>query len=359
MVMDAASAPFFYHPRMLGYDFGPKHPLKPERLRRTIELLKAEAPYLAMLDPGLATEADILRVHSPEFVGVVKELSEAPDYRSESAFIHGFSKLDTPPFHGMWESSLSYCGGAQRAAEAVRDGSPLAFSMSGGLHHAKRDRANGFCILSDPALAAVTLRERFYRVIYIDIDLHHGDGPQAIFYGDPSVMTFSIHESGASLYPGSGFVEEEGAGLSSINLPMPAKTEGAAWLHAFTQTLDLAIARFKPQAVVFQMGCDPHTLDPLGHLEISVQHWLGAVSAVKEKRLPTVALGGGGYHLPNVPRMWVAAILTLLGRPVPERVPSQLPKEWGMTTYLDEDPGGEAGMEEAERLVDHWRSRLS
>lgn len=357
--MAASSAPFFYHSRMLGYDFGPKHPLKPERLRRTIELLKVEAPDLPLLDPGLATEEDILRVHSIEFVDAVKELSEAPNYRSERAFCNGFSKLDTPPFSGMWESSLSYCGGAKRAAKAVRDGSPLAFNISGGLHHAKRDRANGFCILSDPALAVVILRERFDRVIYIDIDLHHGDGPQAIFYDDPSVMTFSIHESGRSLYPGSGFVEEEGADLSSINLPMPAKTEGAAWLYAFTKTLDLAFTRFRPQAVVLQMGCDPHTLDPLGHLRISVQHWLGAVTAVKEKALPIVALGGGGYHLPNVPRMWVAAILTLLGRPVPEVVPCQIPKEWGMSAYLDADEGGDEGMEEAERLVEHWRSRLS
>lgn len=357
--MAGASAPFFYHPRMLSYDFGPKHPLKPERLRRTIELLQAEAPDLPLLDPGLAEEEDILRVHSPEFVQVVKDLSESPNYRTASAFTHGFSKLDTPPFHGMWESSLSYCGGAKRAAEAVRDGAALSFSISGGLHHAKRDRANGFCVLSDPALSLVILRERFDRVIYIDIDLHHGDGPQAIFYDDPTVMTFSIHESGRSLYPGSGFVEEEGAELSSINLPMPARTQGSAWLHAFAKTLDLAFSRFQPQAIVLQMGCDPHTLDPLGHLRVSVQHWLGAVSAVKEKGLPIVALGGGGYHLPNVPRMWVGAVLTLLDRTVPQQIPPQIPREWGLTSYLDADTGGNEGMEEAERQVDHWRSRLS
>lgn len=354
-----ATAPFFYHPRMLSYDFGPKHPLKPERLRRTMELIQWEAPDLAHLDPGLAEEEDILRVHSEEFVGVVKELSARPEYRTASAFTHGFSKLDTPPFEGMWESSLSYCGGALRAAEAVRDGAPLAFSMSGGLHHAKRERANGFCVLSDPALAVVVLREKFERVLYVDIDLHHGDGPQAIFYDDPSVMTFSIHETGRSLYPGTGFEEEEGVDRTAINLPLPAGTEGQAWLHAFTRTLDLAVKRFDPQGIVLQMGCDPHTLDPLGHLRVSVQHWLGAVAEVSSKGLPIVALGGGGYHLPNVPRMWVGAILTLLGRQVPARVPEQTPKEWGMTTYLDADEGGLAGMNEAERLVEHWTRRLS
>jgi len=344
---------------MLSYDFGPRHPLKPERLRRTVELIQWEAPDLPILDPGPAAEADILRVHSQEFVNVVKELSVKPEYRTTCAFTHGFSKLDTPPFEGMWESSLAYCGGALRAAESVRDGAPLAFSMSGGLHHAKRDRANGFCVLSDPSLAIAVLQERFDRVLYVDIDLHHGDGPQAIFYDDPSVITFSIHETGTSLYPGTGFVEEEGVDLTSINLPLPAGTEGKPWLHAFDRTLNLIVQKFRPDALVLQMGCDPHTLDPLGHLRISVQHWLGAVSLVKGLGLPVVALGGGGYHLPNVPRMWVAAILTLLGRAAPERVPDQTPREWGMTTYLDEEEGGLAGMNEAERLVEHWTKRLS
>lgn len=351
------SAPFFYHPRMLTYNFGPGHPLKPERLRRTIELLKAEAPEIEILDPGLATEEDLLRVHSTDFLEMVRAMSLHPNLDEEKDNM-GFSRHDTPPFEGMWEASLAYCGGAKRAAETVRDGAPLAINISGGLHHAKRSRANGFCILSDPALAIVILKEKYQRVAYVDIDLHHGDGPQSIFYSDPSVLTLSIHQDGRTLYPGSGSIGEEGAELTSINLPMPAKTEGAAWLHAFTETLDLAFKRFQPQAVVLQMGCDPHKLDPLGHLEVSVQHWIAAVAKVKSQGLPIVALGGGGYHLPNVPRMWVAAILTLMGREFGPRIPESITRDWGMSHYFDADPGGDRGMEAALALSAHWKDRL-
>ncbi len=351
------SAPFFYHPRMLTYDFGPGHPLKPERLRRTIELLKAEAPEVEIIDPGLAEEADILRVHSAEFVEHVKALSVDPRL-IEGQDNMGFSRHDTPPFAGMWEACLAYCGGAKRAAKAVRDGASLALSISGGLHHAKRSRANGFCVLSDPALAVVILRDKFDRVAYVDIDLHHGDGPQSIFYKDPSVLTLSIHQDGRTLYPGSGFIDEEGADLTSINIPLPPKTEGAAWLHVFKESLDHAFKRFQPQAVVLQMGCDPHKLDPLGHLEVSVQHWVGAVAHVKAQGLPIVAVGGGGYHLPNVPRMWVAATLTLMGREFGPHIPDVITRDWGMSSYFDLDPGGERGMEAAIAIAAHWKDRL-
>lgn len=351
------SAPFFYHPRMLSYNFGPGHPLKPERLRRTIELLKAEAPDLELLDPALATEMDILKVHCADFIELVKDLSDNPRL-DEGRDNMGFSRHDTPPFEGMWESCLAYCGGAIKAAEAVRDGAILALSISGGLHHAKRSRANGFCVFSDPALAVVILKEKFKKIAYVDIDLHHGDGPQSIFYTDSTVLTLSIHQDGRTLYPGTGSVDEEGDEISSINIPLPPKTEGAAWLRAFVEVVDLAFARFQPEAIVLQMGCDAHKKDPLGHLEVSVQHWLAAVAHVKAQGLPIVALGGGGYHLPNVPRMWVAATLTLMGHEFGPRIPEAITRDWGMSHYLDDDEGGDRGMEAALALAAHWKDRL-
>lgn len=319
--------------------------------------MKAEAPDIEILDPGLASESDILRVHSEEFVARVKTMSHDPTL-DEQASAMGFTKHDTPPFTGMWESCLSYCGGAKLAAEAVRDGENLAFNIAGGLHHAKRSRANGFCILSDPALAVVILKEKFKKVAYIDIDLHHGDGPQSIFYADSSVLTLSIHQDGRTLYPGSGFVNEEGEDLSSINLPLPPKTEGAAWLKVFIEVLDLAFLRFEPEAIVLQMGCDAHTKDPLGHLEVSVQHWLAAVAHVKSKGLPLVALGGGGYNLANVPRMWVGACLTLMGREFGPKIPDEITRDWGMSSYLDAETGGEKGMDAARALAAYWKDRL-
>jgi acetoin utilization protein AcuC len=336
---------------MTGYDFGPQHPLKPERLRRTIALLQATTPDLEILDPGLAAEADVLRIHTLAYMDAVKQGAQA-------GYDYGFGAGDNPPFAGMHEASLTYLGGSVRAAEVVRDGATLAFNISGGLHHARRDRASGFCIYDDPAVACAILRERFEKVLYVDIDLHHGDGVQWIFYDDPTVVTYSIHQDGRTLYPGTGFVDETGVDLSSINVPLPPRTTGAPWLHAFRETLPLVIEHHRPEAIVLQMGSDPHRLDPLGHLECLAQHWLGAVALVRDLNLPIVALGGGGYNLTTVPRMWTAAVLTLAGLPVPERIPDAIPKEWGMTTFLDVDDQIDHGHEAADAVIEHWRTVL-
>lgn len=346
---------FYYHPRMTEYDFGPKHPLKPERLSRTIALLEAVVPDIEILDPGLALESDVLRVHSPEYLETIQALSNGMCVED----MRGFGPGDNPPFHGMYEASLGYLGGTVRAAEDVRDGAPLAFNIAGGLHHARRDRASGFCIFNDPAVASTILRERFERVLYIDIDLHHGDGVQWLFYDDPSVVTLSIHQDGRTLYPGTGFVDETGADFSSINIPLPPRTTGEVWLHAFSTVIPLVLERHQPQAIVLQMGSDPHRLDPLGHLECLAQHWVEAVRLVRDTGLPIVAVGGGGYNLTTVPRMWVAAILTLSGIPVPESVPDSIPAEWGMTTFFDSDDQVASGDEVADKVVAHWKHQLA
>lgn len=301
---------FYFHERMLAYDFGPRHPLQPERVRRFLRLLGSYVPDLQCINPGPGEVSDVLRVHAPEYVDFVARLPDGGD--AEERFTYGFGS-DTPPFPGIHQAALDYTAGAAAAARAVCAGAPLAFSMAGGLHHARRAQASGFCTYDDCAVACSVLRDRFDRVAYIDIDLHHGDGVQWIFYDEPTVMTYSVHETGRSLYPGTGFVDETGAGFTKVNVPLQAGTTGEEWLEAVTRTLGPAVERFRPQALVFQMGCDPHLTDPLGHLEVSVQHWLGAVKLVRDLGLPTVALGGGGYDQKNVPRMWTGAVLTLLG----------------------------------------------
>ncbi len=351
---------FFYHPRMTGYEFGPKHPLRPERLRRTIALLERVAPKVEALDPGLADLADLLRVHDEGYVRVVESLScgeRVPhSLLQESGFLGG----DNPPFPGMYEAALAYCGGAVRAARLVRDGAPLAFNIAGGLHHARRSQASGFCVFNDCAIALTVLRERYERVAYVDIDLHHGDGVQWLFYDDPTVLTCSVHETGRTLYPGTGFVEETGAEATSLNVPLEPHTTGDTWLWAFERTVLPALERYQPGAVVLQMGTDAHTLDPLGHLDLVAQEWLEAVRLVRDTGLPIVALGGGGYDMTTVPRMWVAAVLTLLRTPFDDDIPYDLPPEWGLTTFSDRDlpsprnrhrAEAEVTVAEVERLV--------
>lgn len=343
---------FYYHPRMTAYDFGPRHPLKPERLRRTIELLGRVTQFEA-IDPGLPSRADLLRVHAEDYLHCVEALSAGDHlpggYRSK----YGFGSPDNPDYPGMWEASLGYVGAVVKAAEAVRDGAPLAYAIAGGLHHAHRARASGFCIFNDPAVAISILRERFDRVAYVDIDVHHGDGVQWLFYEDHTVLTCSIHETGRTLFPATGFVDETGPSYTSINVPLEPGTTGDVWNWALDRTILPALRAFVPGAIVLQMGTDPHDEDPLGHLRLAAQEWLEAVVKVRDLGKPIVAVGGGGYNLTTVPRMWVAAILSLAGLPVPTHLPSDLQEPFGVRTFLDEElpePRGVAA-EEAERIV--------
>lgn len=354
---------FYYSPGILNYCFGPGHPLKPERLRRTLELL---ARYgVEPFESRLAESSDLHRVHDPKYVEAVRLLSIDPSQLEvafeEAAFNRssfGFGAGDNPAFQGMWEASLAYVGATAMAAEAVRDGADLTFGIGGGLHHARRDLASGFCIFNDCAIACHILRERFSRVAYVDIDVHHGDGVQWIYYDDPTVLTCSIHEEGRTLYPGTGFVEETGTGFSSLNIPLQARTTADVWLYAFERGILPALERFQPEAIVLQMGTDTHFLDPLGHISSTAQHWLGAVRHIKDLALPTVALGGGGYNLTTVPRMWAAACLTLGDIDFEDNLPEDLGKRWGSTGYFDADAeiGFGVGREHADQVVE-WLHR--
>jgi len=343
---------------MLTYDFGSRHPLKPERLRRTIELLGRLG--VEPEDPGLATDADVLRRHDEAYLEAVKRLSaqvsdhpteiEKNEYRRQG-WDFGFGSIDNPPFAGMYEASLAYLGGTVRAAEAVRDGAPLAINLAGGLHHAQRSHASGFCIFNDPAIALDVLLDKFDRVAYIDIDLHHGDGVQALWTGDPRALTYSIHQHPRAFYPGTGFAEETGEPVTHINVPLEPGTTGEVWLWAFENTAIPALQTFQPQAIVLQMGADAHFEDPLGHLMVSAQDWLQAVVRVARFGVPVVAVGGGGYDLTTVPRMWTAATLSLLGHEIPSQIPIDLAHKWEMPRLFDLEPPRGEGLPSAEAVV--------
>ena len=327
---------FYYNPRSVEYDFGPQHPLRPQRLGRTLAVLDACVPGFSPVDPGPGSVKDALLVHSLEYVETVRALSDdASVMCREEMWPWGFGTGDNPAFPGMFEASLAYLSGTARAAREVRDGAELAFGIAGGLHHAMRSRASGFCVFNDPAVACVVLRERFERVAYVDIDLHHGDGVQALFFDDPTVMTCSIHETGRRLFPGTGFVEERGAGDACVNVPLEPFTTGDVWLWAFEKGLRPFLSHFNPGAVVLQMGTDAHFLDPLGHLQVSAQEWLEAVRMVQSLGVPLVALGGGGYAQECVPRMWASAVMALSGVPYGDDLPTSIPREWGMPTFAD------------------------
>ncbi len=337
-------APFFYASQLEQYQFSESHPLKPMRLRLMMELMTAYGMFdrLRLLQPSLSDDearAEISRVHTEPYVQVVQAISAGEPVMAMHRW--GFSPFgDNPPFMGMWEASLAYVKTTIAAARAVRDGEPLAFSMGGGLHHALPDRASGFCIFNDPAIAITILRERFPRVAYLDIDLHHGDGVQWIFYRDPTVLTVSIHESGQWLFPGTGFANELGEGEAwgtSINIPLAPETDDDLWWWAFEQVVPPVFERFRPDALVLQMGADPHYLDPLGHLNLTAQGWLRAVQWARTLGLPTVALGGGGYNLTTVPRMWTLAVATLADIDLPDETPAHFSWHNRIPTLTDHE----------------------
>lgn len=339
---------------MLQYDFGNKHPLRPERLKRSARLVE-RLDFVEIVDPGVGSREDVLRVHDPGYVDAVELISSG--FFTPDGFLNkgGFGSLDNPPFIGMYEASLAYVGGVVAAARDLLAGARRSFSMSGGLHHAMRAKASGFCIFNDAAIAIHILRERFERVAYVDIDVHHGDGVQWIWYDDPSVLTCSIHEEGRTLFPGTGKVDETGAANACVNVPLEAKTTGDVWLWAFNNTIIPALEAFSPQAIVLQLGTDIHYKDPLGHIKATAQEWLGAVQAVHELDIPVLAVGGGGYNLTTVPRMWAAACLTLCGLPVPCSVPEDLAIAWDMPRFFDDEmpqPRG-SGWFHAEETTDY------
>jgi acetoin utilization protein AcuC len=351
---------FYLEDGVFDYSFGPSHPLKPERLKRTMLLLEH---YTGATRSPSEREvgSNLVRVHSDEFIEAVATIDRAvlegrdgDDEILELRSDHGFWG-DNPPFKGMDRAARAYVRSTAAAARAVAAGHGIAFGIGGGLHHALRAKASGFCIYNDPAIACSILRESFDRVAYVDIDVHHGDGVQWIWYDDPSVLTCSIHESGRTLWPGTGGIEETGTEYSSLNVPMEAGTTADVWLDAFERTILPALETWSPQAIVLQMGTDTHYLDPLAHINSNQQAWLAAIKRVAELRVPLVALGGGGYDLTTVPRMWVSAILSLAGIEYDDEIPADLAERLGAKTFSDRTYpfGSDGGRTHADHVIEH------
>lgn len=337
---------FFYSDALMDYAMGPQHPLKPIRLRMTRDLLESYEVFglgLELCEPALASEADLLATHSPEYLAEIRRLENG--VRSPETGRFGFGSGDNPIFPHMYEASLRYTGGSLDAAQAILDGAgggQVAFNISGGLHHAHYDRAAGFCVLNDCAAAICRLRQKFTRVAYVDIDVHHGDGVQESFYDDPTVLTVSIHQNGRTLFPGTGFTDEIGVGAGegySVNIPLAPYTQDAIWLDAWRKAGLPLLKAFRPEAILLQMGADPHFRDPLAQVCLTAQGWVEAVRDVRSLDVPIVAVGGGGYNLTTVPRMWTLAVAALAELDIADTVPDSYPHQTSIPRLTDEsDP---------------------
>jgi acetoin utilization protein AcuC len=366
-VPDPSEPLLVFGPRSLTYDFGPEHPLTPRRFGPGIDLLRAlgAEPGLA---PEPATDGDLLACHTADYVATVRAFSDDPSRPP----VAGIGTPDDPAFGAMHDAASAVAGGSLAAADAILRGDVRhAFHPGGGLHHAMADRASGFCVYDDPALAIARFRAAGLRVLYLDFDTHHGDGVQSIHLADPGVLTFSIHESGRYLFPGSGFVDELGpgaAGGTSVNVPLEPFTGERAWLDAIRSIVPALAAVFAPDVVVSQHGADSHAWDPLAHLRVTTTA-MGEAARLVDRVAHRyaggrwLATGGGGYDVYRVvPRAWSLVWLAGAHRAVPAATPEAWRERWAgeaarygqapLPERFDDDPNAGRPLDEAQEAAE-------
>ncbi len=324
---------FIYTDAYLDYDYGPTHPLQIIRLKLTYDLIKAygllDLPSVQFIPTIKAEEKDLVSFHSKEYLNVLKQANEG--YLMGDAYLYGLGPGDNPIFPGLFNWSLLVTGATLQAVDFVADGrGEIAFNIAGGLHHAMSARASGFCYINDPVIGIMRLLNRGKRVAYIDIDAHHGDGVQKAFYGINQVLTISLHETGYTLFPGTGFENEIGEGEGegySVNLPFPPYTDDEVYLWVFEEVVPELVHAFQPDVVVTQLGVDTFYNDPLTNLHFSILGYERVLKRIKGLAPRWVALGGGGYNIFNVVRAWTLAWAVMNGIELNEKLPESFFKE--------------------------------
>ena len=364
-----ASIAFVDRQGLSGYDLGTDHPLAPVNRELAIDLIRAygllDRPDVTVLAPEPGDEELIGRVHTAAYMAAVRRYSAQPALAA--AFEAGMWGLahggDTPAFAGMHEAAVAVCGSSVTAARAVWEGrADRVLSVAGGLHHAFANKAYGFCIYNDPAVAIQWLLENgAERVAYVDVDVHHGDGTQFIFYDDPRVLTCSVHESGRYLFPGTGAIAERGVGAGdgySVNIPLPAFSGDGPYMRAIEDVIVPAVIDFAPDVIVTQDGVDPHHEDPLAHLQVRMATFPGLWRVLHRLADDAaggrwIALGGGGYNVDVLPRAWALLFAEMTGVPLPDEVPpdwlalaAERSTHEALTDRLMGDPEPEVGEDE-------------
>ena len=336
--------------RLTDYHFGPGHALAPVRLELTMRLAHEfglwSQPGVTVAGPAPAADAELELVHDAQYIMAVRTVSgwaqdlgarglEAPQFRYARAF--GLGTGDQPVFAGMHQASALVAGATLAAARAVWSGSAEhGASIAGGMHHAMAARASGFGVYNDPAIAIAWLLEQgAERVAYVDIDAHHGDGVQVGFWADPRVLTISLHQHPADMFPFTGLPTETGgpgAEGSAVNVALPAGIKDARWLRAFHAIVPPLLRAFRPQILVSQHGADTHRLDPLARLELSIDGQRAAHAAIHAMAHDLAGgrwllTGGGGYDLVRVvPRSWTHLLAEAAGQPIDPGTPT--PARW-------------------------------
>ena len=334
---------FVFDPELAGFQLNAEHPFKPVRydLVRTLLMAAGALTPDEVVPPEPISDDDLLTVHDPRYVDIVRAASERATRPADFELQrHGLATSDNPVFDRMHELVRGVVASTVTAVDMVAKGEALrAASFAGGLHHAMHDRASGFCVYNDLAVAIRRAVDRHgMRVAYVDVDAHHGDGVQWLFYEDPNVMTVSLHESGRYLFPGTGFTYETGTGGgrgTAVNMPLEPFTDDESFAETFDAVVPPAVERFAPDIIVLQAGADMHHRDPLANLSLSLAGMRHAYARAVELAARyaggrIVVTGGGGYDpYHTVPRAWAFAWAELTGRELPRDLPEPWRAEWG------------------------------
>jgi acetoin utilization protein AcuC len=338
----SGKAAFVYSDALSAHVLRADHPLRAVRLRYTYDLLRSYGAFdddgALLLEPRHATDEEVGTLHTREYIEAVKGFGRG-DMSADPARFNFSMGGDNPVYDGMYDAATLSTGASVVAAEVLEGKrAGVAFNISGGLHHAAAGNASGFCVFNDPAVAINYLLSKGLRVAYVDIDVHHGDGVQGAFYDCDRVLTISVHESGAFLFPGTGSVEETGSGPGtgySVNLPLYPYTEDDAYLWAFRQVVPPLIEAFEPDVLVTQLGIDSYYNDPLAHVLLTSRGYIEAVREFASMGLPWLATGGGGYDVGAVARCWSMAYGVMLGREWPDDIPAGFVETYGYDRLRD------------------------
>jgi acetoin utilization protein AcuC len=368
MDADKSCCLLLYNEDYLKFDYGPYHPLQVGRLKLTLDLIQTygllSGEKSHQEETRQATQEETLTFHTPDYWEVLRQANQGHSDLDLSAY--GLGPGDNPIFPGVLDWARFCGGGAIQAGEWVASGrGRIAFHIAGGMHHAHKNLASGFCYINDPVLVILYLLSLGKKVAYIDIDAHHGDGVQEAFYRTNRVLTVSFHQNGQTLFPSTGFVPEIGLGQGlgySVNVPFYPWTDDEIFIWAFHEVVPPLIKTFDPEVIVTQLGVDSFYNDPLANLNLTSRGFCSAIRFFKDLGLPWVALGGGGYHQVNVARAWTLAWSIMLDQELKQQ---RLPKavretvrrlnydeEWLRDEDIPEDPlKKERAFHEARRTV--------
>ncbi len=321
------------------YNLGENHPFNSLRIEMVLDLIMELGLLRKTLTPEPINPEDLLTVHDKNYIDIVEAVSRGENIADAESY--GLGNIDNPIIPGMAEGARYQVGGTVLGAKLLlQEKTNKVLQLGGGFHHAYKSLASGFCLYNDLAMAIKEMTSKGWHVAYIDIDVHHGDGVQEIFYSDEKVMCISIHESGEYLFPGSGWIHELGRGMGralKLNIPLEPYTEGESYLEVFNGVVEPALKWFRPDALVIQAGADAHFSDPLADLLLTTQDYEKLFHSIinyanKYSSGRALFTFGGGYSITATTRIWVILYLILIGQNLPEKLPDNWINKWKSKT---------------------------